>query len=86
MAARYLFDDAQDLGSYPLSSTSEMRMSLIPKTNGQWAVGMREFVDEGPKGYQGPSKNGVLFTADALEAVIVALKRAQKQLFDSASV
>jgi hypothetical protein len=77
--ARYLFDDETELSEIPLSKTSKLRVTLVPASDGTTAVSVREWVETSR--YSGPTKSGLLLkTIDDVEGVIVALKRAQKDI------
>lgn len=51
--------------SFPKSDTSEIKIQVIKKSNGDCHVDIREYVDT--EGYSGPTKKGVRFyTGDEL--------------------
>ena len=79
---RYMFEHEIGLAELELAKTSTLRVTLVPHSGGSTVVSLRVWKDEGPSGYAGPTKQGLLLNRDSLEGVIVALKRAQKTLFE----
>jgi hypothetical protein len=79
---RYLFDDEVDLAELEVGKNSTLRLTLVSHTSGTTAVGLRVWKDEGPGGYVGPTKQGLILPVETLEGVIVALNRAQATLLD----
>jgi hypothetical protein len=80
--ARYFFEQQQEVGEIELGETSRLVVSLIPQSGGERVVGLREWKDEGPTGYSGPTKQGLMLPVAVLEGVIVALNRVQTQLLE----
>ena len=80
--ATYHFDEEVPVSEMELSNSSTLRVTLVPASDGRTVVGLREWVDKGPRRYSGPTKRGFVLSSTALEGLIVALKRAQEALVD----
>lgn len=84
---KYDFDSQVEIAEMELKQSSTLRVTLIPTSSGETAVGLREWIQGGPGDYSGPTKKGIIVPFAVLESLIVALKSAQKTLAeDGASV
>jgi hypothetical protein len=83
--SRYLFDDAESVYDLALTETSHIEVTLVPKTDKSTALGIREHIAGLADGYTGPTRNGLLVPASAIESLITWLKRAEKQLVNRMS-
>jgi hypothetical protein len=64
--ATYDFDNQTVVASLALSETSTLQVSLVRTSDGGTAIGFREWVHGGAGAYSGPTKKGLLLSAEHL--------------------